>query len=73
MDADGTVVPEVTKAILGRATHVGEDQTLAFRSDASGLTAPIAPLARGLWQLRIEAIAPDGTPFKQTLDVEVAR
>ena len=72
-DAHGAVAPEITRATLGRATHVGEDQELTFRFDGAGHVAEITPLAPGNWNLRLVAVAPDGTEFKQRIVLRVPR
>jgi nitrogen fixation protein FixH len=54
---------EVTRAILGRATHTGEDSTPEFTWSGNALTAPVTAGA-GYWNLRLELIAPDGTKFR---------
>lgn len=51
-------------ATVGRPTHVREDVTPAFEYTAGTFRAPVA-LAPGIWQVRLEARAPDGTPFRQ--------
>lgn len=69
MDADGVPVqPEVTSAILGRATHTGEDSTPAFTWNGAALTAPVGP-RDGYWNLRLELIAPDGTLFRRRFQI----
>ncbi|MEO1640989.1 MAG: FixH family protein [Pseudomonadota bacterium] len=69
--ADGPVAPEITRATLGRATHVFEDQELAFRFDGQAHLAEISPLGAGNWNLRLVAVAPDGTEFKQRIPLWV--
>ncbi|MDJ0826498.1 MAG: FixH family protein [Rhodobacter sp.] len=65
LDADGRPVdPATLEATLGRATHVGEDQTPAFTFDGTAHVAPI-DLAPGNWNLRMTATAKDGTAFRQ--------
>lgn len=66
-DEYGAVAPEITRATLGRATHVGEDQEVVFRFDGDAHRAEILPLAAGNWNLRLAAIAADGTEFKQRI------
>ena len=72
-DALGPVVPQITKATLGRATHVGEDLTPEFRHDGRSFVADLPNLARGNWNLRLEARAADGTTFRQRVIVEAER
>ncbi|MEM6372692.1 MAG: FixH family protein [Pseudomonadota bacterium] len=70
-DAIGPVVPHITLATLGRATHVGEDITPAFRHDGTRFVADIPVLGAGNWNLRLAATAPDGTAFRQRVIVQV--
>ena len=72
-DAIGAVVPEITAATLGRATHVGEDMTPVFRHDGAHFVAEVPELAPGNWNLRLEARAADGTPFRQRIVLRVAK
>ena len=68
---DGKPVQGATvSAVLGRATVETADQTLAFAFDGQAWHAPVR-MARGHWELRIEAVAADGTPFRQRLDLMV--
>ncbi len=53
-------------AILGRATHVRDDQTPAFVYENGAYVAPV-DLGRGNWNLRVKGTAPDGTPFHQRI------
>ncbi|HEY9038243.1 MAG TPA: FixH family protein [Roseovarius sp.] len=63
--ANGTPV-EVAQldAVLGRATHVRDDMTPDFTFNGTAYLAPV-DLAPGNWNIRMEAIAPDGTEFQQ--------
>lgn len=54
------------EATLGRATHVRDDHTPAFRRIPGGFAAPI-DLEPGYWHLRLMATAADGTEFRQRL------
>ncbi|WP_323766678.1 FixH family protein [Marinovum sp.] len=60
------------QAVLGRATHVQDDRTPAFRFDGSAYVAD-AEIGPGNWNLRITASAPDGTAFSQRVVLRVAR
>ncbi len=51
-------------AVLGRATHVRDDMTPDFTFNGTAYLAPV-DLAPGNWNIRMEAIAPDGTEFQQ--------
>ena len=65
LDANGQAVePTEISATLGRATHVGQDQTPQFRFDGQAHVAD-AVLEPGNWNLRLVAVAEDGTPFRQ--------
>ena len=70
-DQDGTAVaPQIVSAVFGRATSVAADQTpeFIFADDAyrADVTAGV-----GNWNLRIVALADDGTRFQQRIVVEV--
>ena len=60
----------MVQALLGRATTETADQDLALAFDGTAWRAPAA-VARGHWELRIDAVAADGTPFRQRLDLMV--
>ena len=70
-DAIGPVVPKIVSATLGRATHVGDDQTPAFLHDGTQFVAPVGDLERGNWNLRLVAEAADGTLFRQRIVIWV--
>ena len=72
-DQIGPVVPTITSATLGRATHVGEDMTPVFRHDGTRFVADIPELGLGNWNLRLTATAADGTEFRQRVIVRVVR
>ncbi len=57
-------------AIVGRPTHVREDQTPQFQQRGGKFRAPLT-LGTGKWNLRLKATALDGTKFHQRLDFEV--
>jgi len=57
-------------AIVGRPTHVREDQTPQFQQRGGKFRAPLT-LGEGKWNLRLKATALDGTKFHQRLDFEV--
>lgn len=54
------------EATLGRATHVKDDITPAFVNRNGVFTAPVK-LAPGNWNIRMQAIAADGTRFTQRI------
>lgn len=65
LDAGGTPVrAEVTRATLGRATTTRQDSTPEFTWNGSAMVAPVA-MREGYWNLRIELLAADGTPFRR--------
>lgn len=51
-------------ATVGRATHVFDDVEPEFRFDGQAYVADV-PLGDGNWNIRMDAIAGDGTPFEQ--------
>lgn len=60
--------------ILGRATHVRDDQTPAFTQVSTGVySAEVGALDFGKWELRLTAKAPDGTNFRQIIEVFVPK
>jgi nitrogen fixation protein FixH len=68
---DGAPVKGATvSAVLGRATVAAADQVPAFAFDGEAWRAPVT-VGRGHWELRLEAVAADGTPFRQRLDLNV--
>lgn len=72
-DRDGHAVKvKELNAVLGRPTHVREDRTPDFVFDGMAYVAPIE-LHDGNWDLRMVAIAADGTEFRQRLKMHVKR
>jgi nitrogen fixation protein FixH len=70
-DADGLpVVLSGLEATVGRATQRTDDQTPEFRYRGGDYVAEV-DLKPGKWELRYVATAPDGTPFRQRLDLYV--
>ncbi len=68
---DGAPVQGATvSAVLGRATVRTANQTPAFISNDAEWRAPVT-VAPGQWHLRLEAVAADGTVFRQRLDLLV--
>lgn len=57
-------------ATFGRATHVKDDQAPAFTFVDGQYRAPVTA-GPGNWNLRLEAEAPDGTPFQQRIVIWV--
>ncbi len=70
-DADGLVLPAQIVAKIGRPTFAGEDIQLQFRLVGEEYRAD-AVLAPGPWRLFLDAVAQDGTLFKQRLHLTVA-
>ncbi|WP_298258598.1 FixH family protein [uncultured Litoreibacter sp.] len=71
-DADGPVEPTSISSTLGRATNVRQDQSPDFKFDGTAHVAA-ADLEAGNWNLRLKAIAKDGTIFEQRVPFVVAR
>lgn len=72
-DENGTPVRvKSLDAVLGRATHVKDDITPAFEFNGSAYVAP-AELRDGNWNIRMKAIAQDGTEFRQRVVLHVKR
>ena len=70
---DGTgqpVAPEITSATFGRATSVRDDQSPDFAFDGQVFRAPVTADG-GNWNLRLVALASDGTQFRQRIIVPV--
>ena len=67
---DAPVQVDSLTATLGRATNVKEDQTPELVFDGTAYVAPV-DLAPGNWNLRMKAIAKDGTPFHQRVVLHV--
>lgn len=71
-DAAGPVDPVSIDATLGRATNVSQDQSPDFRFTGSAHLADV-DLAGGNWNLRMKAIAEDGTVFEQRIPFVVTK
>lgn len=57
-------------ATLGRATHVKDDMQPDFKFDGIAYVAPVE-LAGGNWNIRMIALAKDGTEFSQRVILHV--
>ncbi len=57
-------------AILGSATHVRDDMEPDFKFDGVSYVAPVE-LRRGNWNIRVVALAEDGTEFVQRVILHV--
>ena len=64
------VAAKITSAVLGRATNVSQDQFPELRFTGRHFEAPITPTGAGNWNLRLIAMAADGTTFKQRIIVK---
>ncbi|MAC81399.1 MAG: nitrogen fixation protein FixH [Rhodobacteraceae bacterium] len=67
--ADGPVEPMITSATLGRATERKDDRDLIFAYDGQAFVAHVPDLGVGKWDLRLEAMAEDGTRFRRRFDM----
>lgn len=66
----GPVRPEIVSALIGRTTHVAEDMHPAFAWTGEAYAAPV-DLAPGIWAMRLEARAADGTGYRRRLEIRV--
>lgn len=66
------IAPKITNAIFGRATHMAEDQMLQFTFDGHKLYAPVMA-GPGNWNLRLTALAGDGTEFRQRIPIRLSK
>lgn len=64
------IAPIINSVVFGRATSVAADQTPDFKFEAGRFTAQVVA-GPGNWNLRIVAVAEDGTRFQQRIVVEV--
>ncbi len=70
---DGNPVrPKVLHAVVGRATSVAEDVEPVFAFDGTDHIAPLE-LAGGNWNIRMTAVAEDGTEFTQRVILHVKK
>ncbi|MBM7068777.1 FixH family protein [Actibacterium sp. 188UL27-1] len=60
------VRPATLTGTFGRATHVADDQDLTFQPTQTGYIANVTS-APGNWNLRLAAVAPDGTAFRRRI------
>jgi nitrogen fixation protein FixH len=66
------VVADIQSAVLGRATNVAQDQAPVLVFDGLHYVAPVT-LAKGNWNLRLVAVAGDGTTFQQRIIVRTQK
>lgn len=69
-EAGKPVEAQQISGILGRATHDREDTQPSF-TFANGVFSTPADLGVGNWNFRMQAVAPDGTPFEQRVIIHV--
>ncbi|MEM1431020.1 MAG: FixH family protein [Pseudomonadota bacterium] len=70
-DAAGNPVEVASlDAIVGRPTHVNDDRTPDFTYRLGTFRTPMV-LTDGNWDVRIVALAPDGTEFRRRVPVDV--
>jgi nitrogen fixation protein FixH len=70
-DAAGLPAPVTGLSVLvGRTTASKDDRTPDFRREGGQFVADVT-LPRGKWMLKVEATAPDGTLFRQRIDLFV--
>ncbi|MBK5932624.1 nitrogen fixation protein FixH [Rhodovulum imhoffii] len=70
-EPDGTAAPVTgLEVVIGRATHVKDDQTPSF-TYADGLFRTPLDLAAGYWNLRLTAQGEDGALFRQRIELLV--
>ena len=70
-DAEGQVAPVARiEVLLGRTTEAGDDSHPDFVRTGRVWSAPV-DLKPGKWMMQVVATAPDGTPFRQRLDLFV--
>lgn len=66
------VTPTIKSAVFGRATSVADDQFPELQFDGISFTAPVH-ISGGNWNLRLVAVADDGTVFRQRIIVPVSQ
>lgn len=71
-DQNGPVEVQSLSATLGRATTVADDMTPDFTFNGSAYVAPV-DLRDGNWNIRMLAVAPDGTTFEQRVVLHVVK
>jgi len=72
-DTDGNPVrPKVLHAVVGRATSIAEDVEPVFAFNGTAHVAPV-DLGGGNWNIRMTAIAEDGTEFTQRVILHIKK
>lgn len=70
-DATGLPAPVRDLSVLvGRTTEARDDVRPAFLQQGNSFVAPL-DLRPGKWMMQVEAFAPDGTVFRQRIDLMV--
>lgn len=69
-EAGAPVEVQDLSAIVGRATHVGDDVEPEFKFDGTSYVAP-AELGDGNWNIRMRARSKDGTDFMQRVVLHI--
>ena len=70
-DPQGFAAPVRDLSVLvGRPTEAEQDMRPVFAEVSGSFVAPVQ-LAKGKWMMHVEAYAPDGTLFRQRLDMVV--
>jgi len=70
-DAAGMVAPvQGLDVLVGRTTAASDDTRPVFVQDGGAFRAPLS-LRPGKWMLHVRASAPDGTAFRQRIDLFV--
>ena len=68
-DQDGQPIePKEFSVLVGRTTESRDDVRPAFNGYGGKYAAPVE-LGRGKWMLQLTAVAEDGTPFQQRLEL----
>ncbi|MCK8464924.1 FixH family protein [Aliiroseovarius sp. S1339] len=71
--AGDSVTVKSVYGLLGRATHVKEDQEPAFSQASNGAyTAQVGLLGEGNWNLRLNVVADDGTSFQRRIPIYIS-
>ena len=70
IEAGLAVAPQIVSATFGRPTSVAVDQSPAFTFEGGTFSAPVMA-GPGNWNLRLIALADDGTRFQQRIVVRV--
>lgn len=72
LEQDQPIAPVIEKATFGRATNVKQDQEPVFTFDGEALRATVDG-GLGNWNLRLSAVAANGTVFRQRIIVRTIK